>query len=112
MNRFERAKEKRAELQVQQDRLSELYGELDRAIEIGLLWPEAFDLGAIKCHIEGNPYNSLRFVIERSDGEVRKINLHDVPFILWSEPVKEQIRLSRGAGNVYRATLLRHERAS
>ena len=111
-NRFERAKAARRALQAKFDRRDELYAELDRSIEIGLLWPEAFDNGPVKCHIEGNAYNSFHFVIKRSDGEQRRFNLHGVPFILWDEPVKEQIRLSRGAGNTYRATLLRHERAS
>ena len=58
-----------------------LFDELEESLSLKTIWPEVFDHGAIKCHIEGfliAPAKA-KLVIVNGAGETRKILLKDAP---------------------------------
>lgn len=69
-----------------------LYQDLRRSLALQEIWPDAFEHGRCTSRVTGNPRSELTFVLTLGNGEQREKPLQDIPVILWSEQVKNDIR--------------------
>lgn len=63
---------------------SDLFDKLERSLAMQKIWPEAFDHGSIKSHVEGslNYPKEIKLVIVNGTGERREILLKDAPRVI------------------------------
>ena len=94
INKSELALELLKQLEVKQKQANELRLLLTKSLAIKELWPEAFELGAVKVRREvthrgfGRPIPTLTaLIITRPDGVSRTIPVADLPEIL-KEPLR------------------------
>lgn len=69
-----------------------LHHDLRKSLTIQGLWADAFEFGQCTSRVTGNPRGELTFTITLGNNEQRSLPLEEVPVILWSEQVKDDIR--------------------
>lgn len=62
----------------------DLFDQLERSLAMKKIWPEVFDHGRIKSHVDGslNYPKEMKLVIVNGAGEERKILLKDAPRVI------------------------------
>lgn len=100
------------ELEVLHARKIALLRKLRRAIALKNFIPDVFDHGVVKCHASGDARNMVyRVQFSNVHQEDRVFDLLEVPFFLWPEGIKDDIRSSRKFwGSKYRARLRKEEK--
>lgn len=75
-----------------QEETEQLMQDLHESLTIKRLWPDAFDHGAVLSQVSGHPAEQLTFTVTLGNEEQRSLPLEEVPVILWSDQVKQDIR--------------------
>jgi hypothetical protein len=90
---------------------AELHGELKRSLALQNLCEAAFGDGPNPTsRVVGNPRREMTFTISKGNEVLKALPLEEVPVILWSQKVKDDIRAAGWqARSVYRNLLKEEE---
>jgi hypothetical protein len=70
---------KLAEIKALYSERDRMIGQLERALAIHEVWPEAFDNGKAVGYIAGSPSKGFKYYIRSSDHELRSFEFSEVP---------------------------------